>query len=188
VGVETIVTLVCSAALAGRQVRRRRRLRRWTAVLEEEGPHTGITPGLSPRLRGLVEQARILRMVLATPLRRVGTPVFETSPSRRRERCAAYDQAVVELRRAIWEWRRGFGRLDPHEQSLLRAAGVFSVPLADVLLHGLDRTGDPWEQHMWVRGPQPREVAGVLRRVDAELRRFEQALLVAPQGPYRAAA
>lgn len=142
---------------------------------------------LPPRLRALVQQARVLRMIAATPLHRVRVPLLGASPASRRERGAAYDRAVLELRRAIWDWRNAFGALDGEEVRLLAASGIAGVPLAGVLLGGLDRTRRTWEGP-WVRQPPVERAARLLAAVDAELRRFERALLSVGRDPYRALA
>lgn len=140
---------------------------------------------LSAGLRALFLQARSLRALLEGPLTTLAPPLWAETPWARRERCNAWDLAVVDLRRAAWEWRLGFARLDEAERRWLRGAGLHRVPLTGLLVAGMDRTADPWEQVVFASAPDPAKAGAALREAAAELARFERMLLGARQTSYR---
>lgn len=169
-----------------RWARRRRqvsRLRDQLRVLD--APASELYNHLTAPLKGLVRQARNLRHLLEAPVGELSGPPWAETPWGRRARCAAWDLTISELRRAVWDWRRGFGGLAEGDVKWLEAVGVRGVPLSGLLMGEVDRTNDPWEQVLFSRQPDPWRHGPALRRAAAELLRFERALTVSPAATYR---
>lgn len=143
---------------------------------------------LTPSLGKLAIQARVVRLVLEAPLQRfLDTPLRET-PWGRRERCDDYDLAIVEARRALWEWLLAVDRLERADQALLRQLGLGVRRLRSMLWKPgvFERTDDVWEETTLIPvAPDPELVTSVLCDAMVDLRRFEIALLSHRPDPYR---
>ena len=187
----TTLTLsgAASTALAARwYVVRRRRLAR-AAELEalSDDPPVGSAAHLSPSLAHVATQARVVRLMLATPLRRCEPPVLHETPWGRRARCDQIDLALVDARRALYEWLLLFRRLGERDRHLLGGLGVSVAPFYNVLLRPgvFDRSDDLWEQTLYPEAPDHERVFAALRRTMHDLRCFEATLLSAVHDPYR---
>lgn len=178
-----------SAAVAARwAVVHRRRLARDAEIqaLSEETP-VGNLGHLSPRLAELAAQARVVRLLLATPLRRSHPPVLHETPWGRRSRCDQYDRALSEARRALWDWLLLFRKLGERDRLVLADLGVTLTPFYSALFKPgvFDRSADPWEDTLYPEAPDLDLVFAELRRTMHDLRCFEVALLSAVHDPYR---
>lgn len=178
-----------SAAVAARwAVVHRRRLARDREIqaLSEETP-VGNLGHLSPRLAELAAQARVVRLLLATPLRRSHPPVLHETPWGRRSRCDQYDRALSEARRALWDWLLLFRKLGERDRLVLGDLGVTLTPFYSALFKPgvFDRSADPWEDTLYPEAPDLDLVFAELRRTMHDLRCFEVALLSAVHDPYR---
>ena len=101
-----------STAVAARWVVVHRRRRARAAELEalSDDPPAGSAAHLSPSLAHLAAQARVVRLMLATPLQRCEPPVLRETPWGRRARCGQYDLALGDARRKLGD--AGFARVD----------------------------------------------------------------------------
>ena len=138
-------------------------------------------------LAHVVAQARVVRLMLATPLERGEPPLLHETPWGRRARCDQYDLALCDARRALWEWLLLFRRLGERDRHFLLALGVSVAPFYDTLFRPgvFDRSQDPWEETLYPEAPDHARVYGALRRTMHDLRCFELALLGAVHDPYR---
>lgn len=172
-------------SFARRHLQRRRVHALERALTRDELRAEQVVLDLPPGLQILFRQARTLRAQLGGPLDGLAPPPLTETPWARRERCNRWDLTVVELRRAVWDWRSGFARLDEEERRLLRSGGLGRVPLTFLLVSEIDRTDDPWEQVFFARAPDPGRVAVALRRAIDELQRFEALVLALRVQGYR---
>ncbi len=171
---------------------RRARARRLALARRLEQMHVDLpldVQHLPPSLGQLAVQARVVRLVLETPLHRfLDTPLRET-PWGRRERCDDYDLAVVEARRALWEWLGQVGRLDRSDRVLLGQLGLGMGVRGLWAMIGrpgvFERTNDVFEQTLYPAAPDPDLVTTTLCQAMVALRRFEVALLSHRPDPYR---
>ncbi len=145
------------------------------------------TRNLSPELARLAQQTRIVRLTLETPLRRYSAPVLSDTPWGRRTRCDEYDNALIDARRALWDWMHAFKHLEPRDLTRLQELGLSLAPFRAVLYKRgvFDRSDDPWEQVLFPRAPDLDYVFSELRRTMYELKRFEFALTGRSLDPYR---
>ncbi len=145
------------------------------------------TRNLSPKLARLAQQTRIVRLTLETPLRRYSAPVLSDTPWGRRTRCDEYDNALIDARRALWDWMHAFKHLDTRDLTRLQELGLSLAPFRAVLYKRgvFDRSDDPWEQVLFPRAPDLDYVFSELRRTMYELKRFEFALTGRSLDPYR---
>lgn len=176
-----------SLLLAYRLWKRRRRARALARSLESindlgEANLNHLTPGLAR----VVRQSQHLRLLLETPLRRSEIPLWSESPWARRARCDAYDQCLVEVRRALYDWMAEVESLAPQELALLAQLGITPRPFQELLFGSMDRTDDPWEQVLYPAAPDLDRTQQALVATMHELRRFEAALTAGPMTPYRA--
>ena len=142
---------------------------------------------LPPDLGRLTVQARTLRLSLETPVRRYFAAAWPATPWGRRQICDEYDLAIVDVRRALWEWIGDVKRLPLSDRSLLARLGVDLAEVGRAFAQPelLDRTADPWDVAVWPRGPDVARLAEGLSRAVEALGRFEVTLLVARPDPYR---
>jgi len=178
-----------SAAVAARwAVVYRHRLARDREIqaLSEETP-VGNLGHLSPHLAELAAEARVVRLLLATPLRRYHPPMLRETPWGRRSRCDQYDRALSEARRALWDWLLLFRKLGERDRHVLGGLGVSLTPFYSALFKPgvFDRSADPWEEALYPEAPNLDLVFSELRRTMHDLRCFEVALLSAVHDPYR---
>lgn len=184
----TLSGAVTTAIAARCYVVHRRRAARAAelAALSEDAP-VGSAAHLSPSLAHVASQARMVRLMLATPLRRGEAPLLRETPWGRRARCDEYDLALGDARRALWEWLLLFRRLGERDCHVLTMLGVSVAPFYSALLRPgvFDRSADPWEQTLYPEAPDVERVFAALRRTMHDLRCFEAALLTAVHDPYR---
>jgi hypothetical protein len=178
-----------STAVAARWVVVHRRRRARAAELEalSDDPPVGSAAHLSPSLAHLAAQARVVRLMLATPLQRCEPPVLHETPWARRARCGQYDLALGDARRALWEWLLLFRRLGERDRHVLCGLGVSVAPFYGALFRPgvFDRSADPWEEGLYPEAPDLDRVFVALRRTMHDLRCFEVTLLSAVHDPYR---
>ncbi|MEX1368297.1 MAG: hypothetical protein AB1Z98_34520 [Nannocystaceae bacterium] len=142
---------------------------------------------LTRPLGQLAIQARVVRLVLETPLQRfLDSPLRET-PWGRRERCDDYDLAVVEARRALWEWLLAVDQLGRADLAVLQQLGLGVRRLRTLLRQPgvFERTDDVFEETLVPVAPDPELVTAVLCDAMVDLRCFEVALLCHRPDPYR---
>lgn len=168
-------------------VHRRRKLRAAEVKALSDDVPAGSAVHLGPALAHVVAQARVVRLMLATPLERGEPPVLSETPWGRRARCDQYDLALGDARRALWEWLLLFRRLGERDRHFLLALGVSVAPFYDTLFRPgvFDRTDDPWDETLYPEAPDHERVFGALRRTMHDLRSFEVALISAVHDPYR---
>lgn len=142
---------------------------------------------LTPDLGRLTIQARVVRLILETPLHRVFESLMQETPWGRRERCDDYDLAVVEARRALWEWLRAVEQLGGADRALLAQLGLGVQRLRAVMRRPgvFERTDDVFEETLYPAAPDPELVTAALCQAMADLRGFEVALLSHRPDPYR---
>jgi hypothetical protein len=175
-------------ALALRAGARRRRRRAFMQRLSGSDVELPLCiDHLPPDLGKLTVQARTLRLSLETPVRRYVCAPWLATPWGRRQICDEYDLAIVDVRRALWDWIRDVQRLSVADRGLLQRLGVDLTEVGRAFARPdlLDRTDDPWDVAVWPRGPDLRRLADGLSRAVEALGRFELALLVARTDPYR---
>jgi hypothetical protein len=142
---------------------------------------------LTRELGLLAIQARVVRLVLETPLHRfLDTPLRE-APWGRRERCDDYDHAVVEARRALWDWLATVERLGIPDRVLLAQLGLGVQRLWALMRQPgvFERTNDVFEETLYPAAPDPELVTQMLCQAMVDLRGFEVALLSHRPDPYR---
>lgn len=145
------------------------------------------TGHLSPALADLTCQARTLRLCLATPLQRMPEGTWRDTPWRRRQRCDEYDRALVDARRALWDWITCARDLSGADRALLRRLGLNLRAVQRALFAPgvLERTSDPWEAVLYPTTPDYDRVSDGLCEAMQDLQRFEVALLSLRAHPYR---
>ena len=183
----TLSGAVSTAVAARWVVVQRRRKRRAAELLALNDDTPTSTVHLGPALAHVVAQARVVRLMLATPLERGEPPLLHETPWGRRARCDQYDLALCDARRALWEWLLLFRRLGERDRHFLLTLGVSVAPFYDTLFRPgvFDRSQDPWEETLYPEAPDHARVYGALRRTMHDLRCFELALLGAVHDPYR---
>lgn len=174
-----------AAARAVRQRARRMRIAKRLAELDIELPLA--TGHLTPALEDLTRQARILRLVLTTPLQRIPDNTWRDTPWRRRQRCDEYDRALVEARRAVWDWLNAARRLPGTDRAVLRNLRIDLSAVRGALFapRVLERTADPWEEALFPVPPDVDVVADALCDAMQDLSRFEIAVSTMRADPYR---
>ncbi len=184
----TLTGAVSAAVVTRCWVVHRRRVARdhELRALSEEAP-VGNAAHLSPRLAELAGQARVVRLLLATPLHRYQRPALHETPWGRRARCDQYDRALGDARRALWDWLLLFRGLGERDRHVLGGLGVSLAPFYGALFKPgvFDRSADPWEETLYPEAPDFDLVYTELRRTMHDLRCFEAALLSAVHDPYR---
>lgn len=185
---EVAFSAAVASTVAIRWWRRRQRRRRWAdqlALLEEGAPHGDAL--LSPALSRLADHAGLVRLQLATPLRRFDEPLVSDTPWGRRRRCLEYDLALINARRALWEWLASFRSLAAADLEVLTALGLSLRPFRGLLFRPgiFERSDDPFEQGLYPAAPDPNEASAELFRAMRELDRFERALRGHRSDPYR---
>jgi hypothetical protein len=188
----TIIVATASAAgvTIGASRARRARARRRALRQRLEQIHVDLpldVRHLTPELGALTMQARVVRLVLETPLHRfLDTPLRET-PWGRRERCDDYDHAVGEARRALWDWLRSVERLGGPDRAFLCQLGLGVHGLRALLRQPgvFERTDDVFEDVLIPAAPDPDRVTRMLCQAMVDLRGFEVALLSHRPDPYR---
>jgi len=186
-----LIATVSGTGVTAAAVRvRRTRARRLAMLRRLEQIHVDLpleVDHLTPRLGQLAVQARMVRLVLETPLHRFFDPRLRETPWGRRERCDDYDLAIVEARRALWEWLLAVDGLDHADRGLLRQLGLGIGRLRSVMRQPgvFERTDDVFEETLYPMPPDPEHVTAMLCVAMLDLRRFEVALLSHRPDPYR---
>jgi hypothetical protein len=176
------VSVAC-AVVRGRVRRRRRRaVSRTLDVIDREGPLA--VEHLPPALARVAAATRIARLQLQTPLARL---VDAQSAWHRRERLSDYDVALVEARRALWEWLGLLAGLGTADKLRLGALGLDPRPLRSLVFAPgvLERTAHPFDDAFFPVAPDADGVIAALGRALADLQRFELALASLGEDPYR---
>jgi hypothetical protein len=182
-------TVSVACAVLRSRTRRRRRLavRRTLAVLEREGPPT--LGRLPPALARVATATRLVRLQLETPLVRLAgaKPRLHELPWRRRERLRDYDVALVEARRALWEWLALLAALGPDDKVRLGALGLDPRPLRSLVFAPgvLERTAHPFDDALFPVAPDADVVIAALGQALFDLQRFELVLASLGEDPYR---
>jgi hypothetical protein len=160
---------------------------RTLAVSRHEGPP--VLEHLPPALARVAAATRIVRLQLETPLQRLADSEARLSdmPWRRRERLRDYDVALVEARRALWEWLGQLAALGTADKILLGALGLDPRPLRSLVFAPgvLERTAHPFDDAWFPVAPDADCVIAALGQALHHLRRFELALASLAEDPYR---
>lgn len=185
-------TLAASGALmttavarwAVHERRRRHRAEELERLSDDQG---GSTAHLSPSLAHLARQARVVRLLLATPFDRYRVGLLHDTPWGRRAACDQYDLAISDARRALWEWLLLFRHLREPDRQILLGLGLSLTPFYSALFKPgvFDRSDDLWEDTLLPAAPDLPRVFAELRRTMHDLRTFEVTLLGHNTSPYR---
>lgn len=182
IGYLELLTAALSATAASwvvvrgtQRVIRRRAVRTRLAELEPARPLE--VEHLPVRLAALARDARAVRRVLETPLKRVLT----SSPGRYGD----FDIAVTEARRVLWEWMCGLKELGAAEYAILRELRLDPRPLRGLLYApGVFERGEDVFAAA-IPAPDVDLVVESLCAAIEHLRRFEVALATYRPDPYR---
>lgn len=181
------VSVACAVVRRRRRRRRHRAVERTLAVSRHEGPP--VVDHLPPALARVAAATRIVRLQLETPLQRLADSEARISdlPWRRRERLRDYDVALVEARRALWEWLGLLAALGTADKLRLGALGLDPRPLRSLVFAPgvLERTSHPFDDAWLPVAPDADGVIAALGRAIVDLRRFEHALASLGEDPYR---
>jgi len=142
----------------------------------------------SPALARLVDGARMTRWAIETPLRRLRQLSMLALPRwASRGGADAYDLAISEARRALWDWLVSLRRLPPAERAALAGLGLDTRPLwALVFAPGVfERTDLAFDEALFPAAPDADRVLGALTTAMIDLRRFEHAAASLSPMPYR---
>lgn len=185
-------TLTASGALVTAAVTRwavheRQRKHRARELERLSDDPDGSTAHLSSSLAHLARQARVVRLMLATPIDRYRVGLLHDTPWGRRAACDQYDLAISDARRALWEWLLLFRHLREPDRQILLGLGLTLTPFYSALFKPgvFDRSDDLWEDTLLPAAPDLAHVFAELRRTMHDLRTFELALLAAVSDPYR---
>lgn len=185
------VAAVATGVTALRQGNARRRRRAIDAVLQlGPTPSDVAMPGraASPALARLVDGARMTRWAIETPLRRLRQLSLLALPGwASRGGADAYDLAISEARRALWDWLVSLRRLPPAERAALAGLGLDARPLwALVFAPGVfERTDLPFDEALFPAAPDADRVLAALTTAMIDLQRFEHAAASLSPMPYR---
>lgn len=179
---------MAAAVVRGRARRRRRRaVERTLAANEHDSPV--VLGHLSPALARVATATRMVRLQLETPLSRLSAtqPLLHELPWRRRERLIDYDVALVDARRALWEWLGVLAALGAADKQLLGGLGLDPRPLRSLVFAPgvLERTDHPFDDALFPVAPDVDGVIAAIGRALQDLHRFELALASLRQDPYR---
>jgi hypothetical protein len=173
-------------------VRRRRRAIDAALQLGPASPNDvgmiGLGQRVSPALARLVDGARMTRWAIETPLRRLRSLSSLALPRwASRGGADAYDLAISEARRALWEWLVSLRRLPPAERAALAGLGLDARPLwALVFAPGVfERTDLPFDEALFPAAPDADRVLAALTTAMIDLQRFEHAAASLSPTPYR---
>lgn len=193
-GVDPWVLGAAVAAATGVAVRQgavRRRRRAIDAALQL-GPaaHDVALLGdrVSPAIARLVDGARMARWAIETPLLRLRSLSSLALPRwASRGGADAYDLAISEARRALWEWLVSLRRLPPAERAALAGLGLDARPLwAAVFAPGVfERTDLAFDEALFPAAPDADRVLAALTSAMIDLQRFEHAAASLSPMPYR---
>jgi hypothetical protein len=181
------VSVACAMIRERTQRRRRRALRRTLAAQDSERPLS--IDHLSPALARIAWATRLVRLELETPLLRLAgaQPRLHELPWRRRERLRDYDVALVDARRALWDWLGLLAALGTGDKLRLGALGLDPRPLRSLVFAPgvLERTDHPFDDALFPVAPDTDGVIAALGQALQDLRRFELVLSSPHEDPYR---
>ena len=143
---------------------------------------------VSPSLARLVDGARMARWAIETPLLRLRSLSSLALPRwASRGGADAYDLAISEARRALWDWLCSLRRLPPAERAALAGLGLDARPLwAAVFAPGVfERTDLPFDEALFPAAPDADRVLAALTTAMIDLQRFEHAAASLSPMPYR---
>lgn len=146
---------------------------------------------LSPTLARIVDETRMLRIALAEPLQAVkawhaadASPILaqvDVGDGSDLDRCAELDVALVNARRAVWDWCRAVERLPDADQRVLESLGLSTGIALGVLA---ERNAFQRTSHTPRR--ERERIEAMLHPLVVSLERFEGALMQATRtGLYR---
>jgi hypothetical protein len=193
-GVDPWVLGAAVAAATGVAVRQRavrRRRRAIDAALQLAPATTDValaSDRVSPALARLVDGARMARWAIETPLVRLRSLSALALPRwASRAGADAYDLAISEARRALWEWLVSLRRLPPAERAALAGLGLDARPLwAAVFAPGVfERTDLAFDEALFPAAPDADRVLAALTSAMIDLQRFEHAAASLSPMPYR---
>jgi hypothetical protein len=160
-----------------RMVRANERNRRYLQAARDDGPLQ--IDHLTPALRRLTQETRMLRISLEAPIRDVKDfreGEFHQTAS---EDLEGFDNMLMNVSRQLADWVATVDRLPEHERATLEQLGLSAEPIRNAL----DAEGWAFERRNLHRpGRAPMEVR--LSNIVAELDRVETSLQVVPR-PYR---
>jgi hypothetical protein len=134
----------------------------------------------------LIDGARMTRWALAGPLQQLrATPVLGWWTSR--AEADAYDSAIADARRALWEWLLTLRRLPPVERAALIGLGLDARPLWGLVFAPgvFERTDVVFDEAVLPAAPDGERVLVALGAAMADLQRFELAAASLEATPYR---
>lgn len=162
--------------------RQRANLRRAMAALEE-APAAAVVGGehLSPSLARLFEETRMLQVVLEEPLQAVRAWVasdrspwlarVDMSDGSDRDRLDEVDVALVNARRAVWDWLAAVAELPEADQETLARLGLS----AGIVRRAIEER-DAFRRTSAIARSECTRVEHMIGRVRAALDRFESGL------------
>lgn len=181
----TLAAVATCVTIARRPAMRRRRRAIDAALAGLPGDTDGATGG-NPVLGRLIDGARMTRWALAGPLQQLRErPSLGWWTSR--AEADAYDLAIADARRALWEWLLTLRRLPPVERAALVGLGLDARPLWGLVFAPgvFERTGAPFDETMLPVAPDAERVLAALGAAMADLQRFELAAASLEASPYR---
>lgn len=181
----TLAAVATCVSIARRpaMMRRRRAIDAALACLPSDSGTS--SPG-NPVLGRLIDGARMTRWALAGPLQQL-----RVNPSlgwwTSRAEADAYDLAIGEARRALWDWLLTLRRLPPVERAALLGLGLDARPLWGLMFAPgvFDRTDVAFDEAVLPVAPDGERVLTALAAAMADLQRFEVAAASLEASPYR---
>lgn len=166
-------------------------LRRELKALERAPPPAPALEHLSPRLARLVEDTRLLRIALAAPVQAARAwRVADNSPILAQidvgdgsdlDRMHEVDVALVDARRAVWDWISAVDALPEADREFLAGLGLTTGIARDVLSER-----NAFERTSRVARRELDRIEQLLQPLLASLERFETGLAAATRtGIYR---
>ena len=190
--VTTLLAATTTSAGAGVLVTRGRRKRAHRRAVARRVAASDValpleTSHLSPALAGVTVGARVVRLSLQTPLRRMQDVSGHEASWRLRERLSEYDLALADARLALYQWLGSLGRLQTEELGVLRTLALDPRPLRSIMYKPgvFDRSEDAFDEALFPVMPDPELVVRELGDAMDHLRRFEVGLLGYRGDPYR---
>lgn len=170
------------AGLAGfglyHTLRSSERSRRYLAESSEDAPLR--LEHLSPTLRRLAENTRLLRISLDGPIRDVRDYRHRDLHTTASQDLESFDAMLMDLTRQLADWLHAFEVLAERDRETLSDMGVSTEPIRAAL----DFEGGAFERRNMVRpGAPPMDQR--LQHIVAELGRVEGTMQTAAASPYR---
>lgn len=170
------------AGLAGfglyHTLRSSERSRRYLAESPQDAPLR--IEHLSPGLRKLAQDTRLLRISLDAPIRDVQDYRHRDLHATASQDLEAFDAMLMDLSRQLGDWLHAVELLEPRDREVLADLGLSVEPIRVAF----DFEGGAFERrHMMRPGAPPMDKR--LRQIVAELGRIETGLQAAAANPYR---